>query len=124
MRACPLDHSSIHRDLHMIVKKVIDHLNNDPRYAYTTSEKGRALVFNFNYSRLGKPRESSLETEDPNQNASECGFTIDLSDKKYVAADCWEIFFSMLWHIFVLFSWVFIEFDFITFVKIGSRVRK
>ena len=64
--------------------EVNNHLNNDPRYTYAMSEKGRALVFNFNYNAFGKECESSVEMEGRDQSKRERGFTIDLSDKRCV----------------------------------------
>ena len=54
------------------------------RYAYAATEEGQGLIFNFNYNASGRENNSNAETEGTNQSAAEGGFTIDLSDKRFV----------------------------------------
>lgn len=78
--------------------EVNNHLNYDPRYTYAMSEKGRALVFNFNYNAFDKECESSVEMEGRDQSKLERGFTIDLSDKRCVCRDVAVLHHSVTGH--------------------------
>ncbi|XP_076455203.1 queuine tRNA-ribosyltransferase accessory subunit 2-like isoform X2 [Babylonia areolata] len=59
----------------------------DTSYTYTAAEKHQALTFDFNYSapaELGW-KDNSSDAEKIRHKTQNCGFTIDLSDKRYSA---------------------------------------